>query len=152
MTDDERLRQVRMALWSDTNWSVTETEEIRLSGSWAMSQSIMWPDLWVGSRTNPWLLSNWWMQFVSLEFKLSKWKWKSPSRRSLLAEAVVVKESRTFFIKEWSCEFVLSAGRRSVEAGEDDRLARLFEKKFDRFKRLSSSGWAFTGRGWRMSL
>ena len=41
VTDDERLRQARMALWSDTNWSVTETEEMRLSGSWAMSQSLM---------------------------------------------------------------------------------------------------------------
>ena len=43
--DDDRLRQARMALWSDTNWSVMETEETRLSDSWAMSHSMMWPDL-----------------------------------------------------------------------------------------------------------
>ena len=35
------------------------------------------------------------------------------------AEAVVVKESRKFFVKERGCEFVLLAGRRSVEAGKD---------------------------------
>ena len=41
----ERLRQARKALWSDSNWSVTETEETRLSDSRATSQSMMWPDL-----------------------------------------------------------------------------------------------------------
>ena len=137
----ERLRQARTSLWSDSNWSVTETEEMRLSDSRAVSQSVMWRDLWVGSRTSwerLWLLSNWRMRFASLEFK--------PSKRSLLGlrQLLVVKESRTFFMKEWSCEFVLSAGRRSVEAGEDDRLARLFQKKFDRFKRSSSKGWVLT--------
>ena len=41
----ERFRQARTALWSDSNWSVTETEETRLSDSRATSQSMMWPDL-----------------------------------------------------------------------------------------------------------
>ena len=116
----ERLRQARTALWSDSNWSVTETEEMRLSDSQAMSQSIMWPDLWVGSRTSwerLWLLSNWRMQSVTgiqvVKIEIAQQK------KFARAEAVVVKESRKFFVKEWGCEFVLSAGRRSVEAGKD---------------------------------
>ena len=41
----ERLRQARTSLWSDSNCSVTETEETRLSDSRAVSQSVMWRDL-----------------------------------------------------------------------------------------------------------
>ena len=41
----ERLRQARTALWSDSNWSVTDTEETRFSDSRARSQSVMWTDL-----------------------------------------------------------------------------------------------------------
>ena len=45
----KRFREVKTGeggfVISDSNWSVTETEETRLSGSWTMSQSMMWPDL-----------------------------------------------------------------------------------------------------------
>ena len=64
------------------------------------------------------------------------------------AEAVVVNKSRKFFVREWGCICQLGwggwggGGGRSVEAGEDDRFAKLLEKKFVCFKGASGKGWA----------
>ena len=97
----ERLRQAMAALWSDSNWSVTETEETRLWDWRAVSQSITWPDLWVGSRTAEkgcccccWILGGCglyhWNSRVEMETKIAQ------QERFARAEAVVVKESRKF--------------------------------------------------------
>ena len=99
----ERLRQAMAALWSDSNWSVTETEETRLWDWRAVSQSITWPDLWVGSRSsslNPLTNEKGCGCCVTGECSLFH------RNSNLLKSPNEAKESRKILLKEWGCKLV----------------------------------------------